>query len=124
MIGNRLKLSVKVNIRDSIETIKIIGRQHAFLIEIIEQLNVCYSYQVCYSMNASILHCFIPFQIIFLFSGFQQYGSSIYLCHIYYSFIVSYYIVRNIIDMRSFMLACAVYKCHNIDHLSQQLIEL
>lgn len=45
---NRITLKVSVNIckKNSIDVVKFVGRQHAFLTDIMDQLNVCYAFQV------------------------------------------------------------------------------
>lgn len=46
MNGNRLKVEAVVCKRDSIVISKFVARQHAFLTDISDQLNICYSFQV------------------------------------------------------------------------------
>lgn len=46
MVRNKLKVIVGSSKKDSIDFINFIGRQHAFLTEIADHLNVCYSFQV------------------------------------------------------------------------------
>lgn len=48
LTSNRLKVLVDIYVKDSIDIIKFCGRQHASLIDIIDQLNVCYAFQVRY----------------------------------------------------------------------------
>lgn len=43
-----MKLSAVIRKQDSINTIKFIGRLHSSLTDIVDQLNRCYSYQVCF----------------------------------------------------------------------------
>lgn len=44
--SNRLKVSVNMYSKDSIDVINFIGRQHALLTDIADQLNNCYAFQV------------------------------------------------------------------------------
>lgn len=44
---NTLKMSAMIRKEGSINTIKFIGRQHSSLTSTTDQLNFCYSYQVC-----------------------------------------------------------------------------
>lgn len=56
LFGNRLEVLVEVHTRGPIEVIEFIGRQHAFLTDIIDQLNVCYGFQVwVYCLDYNIL---------------------------------------------------------------------
>lgn len=44
--GNAFKVSTNIYRKDSIDVIKFVGRQHAFLTDIMDQLNYCYGFQV------------------------------------------------------------------------------
>lgn len=46
LMDKRLNVFFGVYLKDSIDFIKFVGRQHAFLTDITEQLNVCYGLQV------------------------------------------------------------------------------
>lgn len=46
LIKNGLNASIVVHRNDSIDIIKFVGRQHAFLTVIVGQLNICYAFQV------------------------------------------------------------------------------
>lgn len=48
MIDNTARLLVTVCKEASINMIKFIGRQYSFLTGIMDDLNVCFSFQVCY----------------------------------------------------------------------------
>lgn len=56
LTSNRVKVSVEICINESIDVIKFIGRQHAFLTDITDQLNVCYGFQVWYSFELYWFH--------------------------------------------------------------------
>lgn len=47
-IGNTKKVSIDGGEEDSITTIKMVGRQHSLLTGIMDQINVCFSFQVWY----------------------------------------------------------------------------
>lgn len=44
--GNSLKLMADIRKDDSIAAIKFVGRQYGQLVEIMERINFCYSFQV------------------------------------------------------------------------------
>lgn len=54
MNGNILKLAIGVRKRDSIDTIKFVGRQHSCLTGIMNDMNFCYSFQVTAFVRGNI----------------------------------------------------------------------
>lgn len=46
MNGNSLVVLIESHTKAPIKVIEFIGQQHAFLTDIIDQLNVCYGFQV------------------------------------------------------------------------------
>lgn len=49
--GNKLKMSILSRKNESVCMIKFIGRLHLLLLNIIDQFNYCYSFQVCRALH-------------------------------------------------------------------------
>lgn len=47
MNGNELKLSMAIRNGESVRIIKFIGRLHSSLVDILDNVNSCFSFQVC-----------------------------------------------------------------------------
>lgn len=71
MIGHTMKLSITSHKDESVKTIKFIGRQHSFLIDIMDNVNSCYSFQVfwfvilVFQLNSRKLERLIIIQVMF-----------------------------------------------------------
>lgn len=126
LTSNRLKVSVNIYANDSIDVIKFIGRQHAFLTDITDQLNVCYSFQVR-SPNSASLRTNSFFQI-FVFASLD---SELHRRNIFIYFVNNLWVLSlgtyatngRINNIRPIDLAFALHSCRIDIHPSLQPID-
>lgn len=73
--GKRLEVSPETY-KNNIHIIQFIGRQHALLTDIVEQLNICYTFKVRFMVLIKLYAFINVFPI-----DFGLYGSIIYTCY-------------------------------------------
>lgn len=130
MFSNRKHLSlIDINENDLIKFVKFIGRQHSFLTGIMDQINICYSFQVLFFASFQFqLHIIYNLSLSFHVPDDGGHWSCIYLLGVGILHVLSILHSKELYIQRvsngTLFMGITLYSCNDHRHLHRMFSQI